>query len=64
VQDNIRDIAFLVRDYGGDPLKWSKRGGLVITDYFRYDIHWYELDGVQYKSRPLEVKQLKKKGIT
>ena len=31
--------------FGGKADKWQKKGGIVCTDYFYYDIHWYEYNG-------------------
>lgn len=53
----LRDAAFLAADYGGDPLKWEKKGGIIETESYRYDVHWYELDGVHYKEKVKGVKQ-------
>lgn len=53
----LRDANYLSSDYGGEPLKWEKKGGIIETDYRRYDVHWYELDGVHYKEKVKGVKQ-------
>ncbi|GHV14778.1 hypothetical protein FACS1894219_11190 [Clostridia bacterium] len=37
--------------YGGDPSEWQKKGGIVITENFRYDVHWEEYNGVQRKTK-------------
>ena len=47
----LRDANYLASEYGGDPLKWEKKGGIIETPYRRYDVHWYELDGVHYKEK-------------
>ena len=52
----LRDAGYLADDYGGDPLKWEKKGGIIETDSYRYDVHWYELDGVHYKEKVKGVK--------
>lgn len=53
----IRDAGYLTSQYGGDPLKWAKKGGIIETNYYRYDVHWYELDGVHYKEKVKGVKE-------
>ena len=53
----IREAERLANLYGGDPLKWEKKGGIIETDYRRYDVHWYELNGVHYEEKTKGVKQ-------
>lgn len=53
----IRDVERLVDQYGGEALKWEKKGGIIKTDYHYYDIHWYELDGFHYEEKVKGVKQ-------
>lgn len=53
----IRDAGYLTSQYGGDPLKWAKKGGIIETDSYRYDVHWYELGGVHYKEKVKGVKE-------
>ncbi len=38
-------------------MKWAKKGGIIETNYYRYDVHWYELDGVHYKEKVKGVKE-------
>lgn len=52
----LRDADYLAKDYGGDPLKWEKKGGIIETESHRYDVHWYELDGIHYKEKVKGVK--------
>lgn len=54
----IRDVGYLVRDFGGDALQWAKVGGIIETGNFRYDVHWYELNGKQYKMKLKGVKEI------
>jgi len=54
----IRDVGYLVQDFGGDALQWAKVGGIIETDNFRYDVHWYELNGKQYKMKLKGVKEI------
>ena len=42
----LRDWKRLYNLYGGDPRKWQKKAGTVVTDNFKYEIHWYERNGV------------------
>lgn len=41
----------LAAAYGGEPLKWLKKGGIIHGEYFRYDVHWNELNGRQYLTK-------------
>ena len=43
----IKDIQRLVSQYPnfGDALGWQKKAGVVITEHFRYEVHWYENTG-------------------
>ena len=54
----IRDASRLAEQYGGDSLKWEKKGGIIETNNYRYDVHWYEYEGVHYEEK---VKGVKKK---
>ncbi len=54
----IRDIDYLVNEFGGSDLQWSKVGGIITTDYFRYDVHWYEMQGKQFKMKLKGVKEI------
>lgn len=42
VETEIRDKILLYNLYGGDPDNWVKKGGVVLSNNFKYDIHWYE----------------------
>ena len=53
----IRDVGRLVSQYGGEALKWAKKGGIIETDNYRYDVHWYELDGLHYEEKVKGVKE-------
>ena len=44
----IRDIDRLVNNYGGKPDDWKKQLELIESDKYKFDIHWYECDSVQY----------------
>lgn len=54
----LRDAQYLADEFGGDPLKWEKKGGIIQGKYTNYDIHWYELDGVHRKEKVKGVKPL------
>ena len=44
----IRDVDRLVNDYGGKKEEWKKQVGLIESDKYKFDIHWYERDSIQY----------------
>jgi hypothetical protein len=48
-------------DFGGEIDKWQKKGGLVETDSFVYDVHWCEYDGKQYGGKLKGVKSKNEK---
>ena len=43
----LDDWKRLYNQYGGNPCEWQKLSGDVITDNFKYVVHWYERDGIQ-----------------
>ena len=45
VSTKLRDAKNLSAQYGGIETDWQKKAGLVYTDNFRYDVHWYEYNG-------------------
>ena len=47
----IRVIDRLVNTYGGKASDWRKRAGKITSDKYVFDIHWYELDGIQYNTK-------------
>lgn len=47
----IRVAKALAQEYGGDYWKWEKKGGIITTKYKRYDVHWYEYEGVMYDEK-------------
>lgn len=53
----IRDAERLAAQYGGDPLKWEKKGGIIETNNYRYDVHWYELNGLHHEEKLKGVKR-------
>ena len=48
---SIRDIKRLVSTYGGNENNWKKQSGKIESDKYIFDIHWYELDSVQYEAK-------------
>ena len=47
----IGDIKRLVDTYGGTESDWKKQAGKINSDKYVFDIHWYELDSVQYEAK-------------
>lgn len=47
----IRVAKEIAKEYGGDFWKWEKKGGIITTKYKRYDVHWYEYEGVMYDEK-------------
>lgn len=43
----IRDLRRLYATYPnlGNAADWQKKSGIVVTENFRYEIHWYEVNG-------------------
>lgn len=58
---NIRDVKRLVEQYGGNAEDWSKMTGMIYGNTYRYEVHWYQRDGIQYdmklKNFPVEIKR-------
>lgn len=57
----LRDTPRLVATYGGEEANWEKRVGKIYSDKYKFDIHWYEYDGVIYEPKIKEMKERKKK---
>ena len=47
----FNDAPYFVDMFGGNVSEWSKRGGILETDNYVYDIHWNERNGIQYKTK-------------
>ncbi len=47
----LREEDRLIKLYGGDIEQWEKKAGIVEAANFKYDVHWYERDGVQYEHK-------------
>lgn len=41
----------LIDAYGGQQGEWKKRVGKIESEQYVFDVHWYELAGVQYESK-------------
>lgn len=55
----IRASSDLVKKYGGEAWQWEKKGGIIVTGNYNYDVHWYELNGVQYDIKSKSIKRVK-----
>jgi SPP1 gp7 family putative phage head morphogenesis protein len=44
----IRSVDQLIKSYGGSIDDWRKCVGNITSSQYVFDIHWYELDGVQH----------------
>ena len=53
----LRAAKFLSGKYGGEPLQWRKMGGIIQTDNFRYDVHWFERNGEHFEEKLKGVKK-------
>lgn len=54
----LRVAAVLSAEFGGEAAKWVKLGGIIKTDYFAYDVHWYEYNEKQYAIKLKGVKPI------
>lgn len=52
----MKSASSLAETYGGTPSQWMKKGGIIETDSYRYDVHWEELRGQQYNTKIKGVK--------
>ena len=61
---NIRDVKRLVSQYGGNKEDWEKMTGMIYGNAYKYEVHWYQKNGVQYdmklKDYPVEIKRRRK----
>ena len=53
----LKVASFLSENYGGEPLQWRKMGGIIQTDNFRYDVHWFEQNGKHFEEKLKGVKR-------
>lgn len=47
-QTPIKVVEKLIQQYGGSVEGWQKKVAKITSDKYIYDVHWYELNGVQY----------------
>lgn len=47
----IRCIDKLVKRYGGDPSKWKKQVGKIVSEKYVFDVHWYEIYAEQFEMK-------------
>lgn len=59
VKKIIREEPLLIKDFGGRQGQWQKITADVITDNFKYQVHYYERDGVQYKVKMKSRKEIR-----
>lgn len=55
----LRDWKRLYNLYGGDPSLWQKRSGVVRTQNYSYELHWYERNGTMPEGEA-KIKRVKK----
>ncbi len=48
---HIRNAKKLAQSYGGDYWRWQKKTGTVESKYGKYEVHWYEYNGLQYEEK-------------
>lgn len=53
----LKVASFLSENYGGEPLQWRKIGGIIQTDNFRYDVHWFECNEKHFEEKLKGVKK-------
>ncbi|MCC8161497.1 MAG: hypothetical protein LIO53_09395 [Oscillospiraceae bacterium] len=41
----------LISEYVGSVGEWKKRAGKIESKQYIFDVHWYELNGVQYRTK-------------
>ena len=57
---NIKAASKLAELYGGNDWMWQKKSGIIKTDNFIYEVHWYEYSGAQYENKLKGVKRIAK----
>jgi hypothetical protein len=48
-EKKIRDIATFVTNFGGKPEDWTKRTAKIESSAYVHDVHWFEMNHVQYR---------------
>ena len=61
VQTEFRNSSKFAKQFGNEAYKWQKVGGLIKTDNFTYDVHWYQYaeDDTQHEPVLKNVKEKK-----
>lgn len=61
VQTEFRNSSKFAKQFGNEAYKWQKAGGLIKTDNFTYDVHWYQYaeDDTQHEPVLKNVKEKK-----
>lgn len=50
----LRVAEALADKYGGNAANWKKKVGKIESDKYVFDVHWYELNGKQYRAKVKE----------
>lgn len=45
----LRVAERLAKEYGGNASDWKKKVGKIESEKYVFDVHWYELNGMQYE---------------
>lgn len=56
--NEIMDVKRLVNSYGGEKEDWLKRYADIITDKRKFQVHYYELNKIQYDLKIKVVKEI------
>ena len=56
--NEIMDVKRLVNSYGGEKEDWLKRYADIITDKRKFQVHYYELNKIQYDMKIKVVKEI------
>jgi hypothetical protein len=48
-EKKIRDIATFVTNFGGKPEDWTKMTAKIESSAYVHDVHWFEMNHVQYR---------------
>jgi hypothetical protein len=47
----LRNADNLAKKYGDNPQDWIKKVGKIESSKYIFDVHWYELNGIQYEAK-------------
>lgn len=56
----IRDIDSLIKEYGGTKDDWTKKAVKINSNHKSFDVHYYEYNGLQYKVKVKNWKEVNK----